>query len=177
MPKWVPCPPWPPSCPRGPNSKKKRRLKLKIYGGFCPPFFHLPRWRTAQGYQSTRRLRQVPKLKVRLCLARGFCPPFWGGTTHSPSKVRFCLTMFYRGLLPPNFGGSKFAPPFFEFWARWNCPRADPGPPLTTSLNRIDLNKSNSILRTFIFVSILCSADNLLTIRVTTRFIGSNLLH
>ena len=78
---------------------------------------HLPRWWTAQGYQSTCWLRQVPKLKVRLCLAWGFCPPFWGGSTHSPSKVRFCLTMFYRGLLPPNFfGGLKICtPPFFNF--------------------------------------------------------------
>jgi len=26
-----------------------------------------------------------------------------------------------RGLLPPNFGGCSFAPPFFEFWARGNA--------------------------------------------------------
>ena len=126
MPKWVPCPPWPPSCPRGPNSKKKRRLKLKIYGGFCPPFFHLPRWRTAQGYQSTRRLRQVPKLKVRVCLNRGFCPPFRGGATHSLSKVRFCLTMFYRGFCPPFLGGSNFAPPFFWILGPGELPLGGP---------------------------------------------------
>ena len=50
------------------------------------------------------------------CLARGFCPPFWGGTTHSLSKVRFCLTMLPGAFAPHFWGGLKFCTSlFFNF--------------------------------------------------------------
>ena len=46
---------------------------------------------------------------------QGLLPPILGGATHSLSKVRFCLTMFYRGFCPPFLGCSDFAPPFLNF--------------------------------------------------------------
>ena len=136
-----------------------------------------PRWRTVQGYQSTRRLRQVPKLKIRLScqgllppilgrcytqplksqvlsynqdgglrratnphvgcgksqnsklgyvLPGAFTPHFGGGATHSLSKVRLCLTMLYRGLLPPNFGGFKICTPLFLILGPGELPLGGP---------------------------------------------------
>ena len=38
----------------------------------------------------------------------------------------------YRGLLPPISGGRKFAPPFFEFWARGIRVQTPQSEPLTT---------------------------------------------
>ena len=84
---------------------------------------HLPRRRTAQGYQSTRRLRQVPKLEVRLCLARGFCPPFWGEVQHMASrKLGSVLQCFTGGFCPPFLGVQICTPLFFECWARGIAP-------------------------------------------------------
>ena len=73
---------------------------------------HLPRRRTAQGYKSTR-LRRVPKLKVTLS-CQGLLP-ILGGATHSLSKVRFCLTMFYRGFVPHFWGVQICTPLFLNF--------------------------------------------------------------
>ena len=64
-----------------------------------------------------------------------------GLLNHNSKILRvFCVS---RGLLPqnpnltlgafvPQFWGCYFAPPFFEFWARGNCPRVGPSGPLTT---------------------------------------------
>ena len=55
---------------------------------------HLRRWRTAQGYQSTRRQRQVPKLKIH----RGLLPPILGGVQHiAPRKLGSVLQCYTGG--------------------------------------------------------------------------------
>jgi hypothetical protein len=104
-----------------------RPLKSRVmsYGGSCPT-------NVVISYQTSRRqpvaifqdggLRRATNPHVGSGKSQnskftgGFCPPFWWGSTHSPSKVRFCLTMLYRGLLPPNFGGAQILhPPFLNF--------------------------------------------------------------